>query len=88
MHFILGKFKFCSLYKEWIRPEDFPFDYERPAFKLTEDKMGTDCSMEYVAALSACALLYKKAFEHGHWDDNGDDLLQMAIRLFEWSDRN
>ena len=44
--------------------------------------------MEYVAALSACALLYKKAFEHGHWDDNGDDLLQMAIRLFEWSDRN
>ena len=50
--------------------------------------MGTDCSMEYAAALAATSLLYKRAHELGHWEENGDELLQMAIRLFEWSDRN
>ena len=43
--------------------------FERPAFKLTEDDMGTDCAMEYVAALAATSQLYKRAFEKNKWDD-------------------
>ena len=77
-------------HKLWNRPEDFAESgenyFERPAFKLTKEKGGTDCLMEYVAAFSATSLLYKRAHEAGLWDDDGSELLELAERLYEWTD--
>ena len=77
-------------HKLWNRPEDFAESgdgyFERPAFSLTKDKGGTDCLMEYVAAFAAASLLYKRAHENGLWDDDGSKLLELAERLYAWTD--
>ena len=77
-------------HKLWNRPEDFaesgPNYFERPAFSLTKENGGTDCLMEYVAAFSAASLLYKRANESGIWEDDGSELLELAERLYAWTD--
>ena len=44
--------------------------------------MGTDCAMEYVAALAATSQLYKRAFEKNKWD-NQDSYERYCILFFK-----
>jgi len=44
----------------WGRPEDWPKDKKRPAYKITAEKPGSDLAGETSAAMAAASLVFKK----------------------------
>jgi hypothetical protein len=46
-------------HKIWTRPEDWP-NKNRPAYKITAEKPGSDLAGETSAALAAASLVFKK----------------------------
>lgn len=45
----------------WARPEDWPKDKKRPAYKITSSKPGSDLAGETAAAMAAASMVFKKA---------------------------
>jgi hypothetical protein len=45
----------------WGRPEDWPKQNKRPAYKITESKPGSDLAGETSAALTAASIVFKKS---------------------------
>ncbi len=44
----------------WGRPEDWPKDKKRPAYKITAEKPGSELAGETSAAMTAASLVFKK----------------------------
>ncbi len=45
----------------WGRPEDWPKDKKRPAYKITESAPGSDLAGETAAAMAAASMVFKKS---------------------------
>ncbi len=43
----------------WGRPEEWPKNKKRPAYKITESKPGSDLAGETAAALAAASIVFK-----------------------------
>ena len=76
-----------SSHNLWNKPEDIGRGWPRPSFFLNRKKPGTDLCSEYVAALAAAHLCFKRAKQIELFDDDDyvKKLKSLAIQLWTFS---
>ena len=78
-------------HSKWNKPEEIKQGWPRPSYFINRQKPGTDICSEYVAALSAAHLCFKRAKQQELFTEEGAGefvakLKSVSLKLWEFSE--